>query len=341
MLEKGIASKDYRKFVEEKGIQISDWDMATLIYNNCETSYYAKMDALEQLAGDTKDMDLKKQIMERLAYNKECMQKFKESTPNAYYRLEIFEHGRYDEYGIYLTYEEAYKGGLKEEEVFRITRECFACKDDLGENEGVFGMVDFSKDGQVLEAASFWKEDGAIDAGDKNRFEGRGVGLPLLFRCGDIVKVIGSDVLGIVEAPKDEEEEDKMQKLAAVSDYSDFQVPVDFVFDGEEYQTVFAHDHIPPTNLEFLELDDEDIRKGFLEYMSNAVKNASRFGGTPRHAGRMQEVLRRIGAVWKQYPDMRLGQLLVNVCGPKDLFWIEDEHLMQLIEKNRFGGNSL
>lgn len=337
MLKMAIASKDYRKYIEEKGIQISDWEMATLIYNNCETPYYVKMDALEQLARNTKDNDLKNQIKDRVLFDIECMQSFKESASNAYYRLEIFENEKYDECGIYLSYEEAYKDGLQGEQVFRITRERFSCKEKVGENEGVFGSIDFSKDGKVIQSVSFWKTVGDVDDGNKTRFERRSTGLPLLFKRGDIVKVIGRDVYGIVIAPKEEEEHVKMRELAQTGDYFDFQVPVAVIFNGKEYQTVFAHDHISPAHLEFAQLDDEDTRKGFLEYMSNTLKNDSWFSGSARHPERMEEILRRIETVWKKYPDMRLGQLLVNICGPNNLFTLEDEHLMQLVEKNRFG----
>lgn len=33
-LEKAIASPDYRRYIEENKIELSDWDLATLIYNN-------------------------------------------------------------------------------------------------------------------------------------------------------------------------------------------------------------------------------------------------------------------------------------------------------------------
>ena len=50
----------------------------------------------------------------------------------------------------------------------------------------------------------------------------------------------------------------------------------------------------------------------------------------------MKEVLSKIETVWKQYPDLRLGQLLLNVCGSNDLFMMEDEKLQERLEKNIF-----
>lgn len=34
LLKKSIGSPDYRKYIEEKKIELSDWDLATLIYHN-------------------------------------------------------------------------------------------------------------------------------------------------------------------------------------------------------------------------------------------------------------------------------------------------------------------
>ena len=40
--------------------------------------------------------------------------------------------------------------------------------------------------------------------------------------------------------------------------------------------------------------------------------------------------------IWTQYPDLRLGQLLVNVCGKEDLFFVEDKTLVKALQRNKF-----
>lgn len=50
----------------------------------------------------------------------------------------------------------------------------------------------------------------------------------------------------------------------------------------------------------------------------------------------MDEVLQMIKRIWEQYPDFRLGQLLVNVCGKEDLFYVEDEDLVRALQRNKF-----
>lgn len=50
----------------------------------------------------------------------------------------------------------------------------------------------------------------------------------------------------------------------------------------------------------------------------------------------MQIVLSAIESFWKQYPDKRLGQLLLNVCKNTNLFAIEGEKLLELLLYNIF-----
>jgi len=62
-----------------------------------------------------------------------------------------------------------------------------------------------------------------------------------------------------------------------------------------------------------------------------------------REPSRISKVMRRWQKVWERYPDMRFGQLLVNVIkrehiGPADvgssLFYSEDVKLVEIAEKH-------
>ena len=70
--------------------------------------------------------------------------------------------------------------------------------------------------------------------------------------------------------------------------------------------------------------------------MKKALYETSFWGGSGRDVGRIREILAKLERVWRQYPDMRLGQLLINVCGKTDLFMIEDEEVLVRLEKNIF-----
>ena len=61
-----------------------------------------------------------------------------------------------------------------------------------------------------------------------------------------------------------------------------------------------------------------------------------RLGETTRKRGRISPVIRKLEEVWREHPDLRLGQLLIDCAGGKDLFNLEDDELMEALE--RFGG---
>jgi hypothetical protein len=59
-----------------------------------------------------------------------------------------------------------------------------------------------------------------------------------------------------------------------------------------------------------------------------------------RDPARIDVLLGQLAAVWKQYPDMRLGQLVVNLLdpAPNPIFNVEDHTLSQkIVEHQRTG----
>lgn len=53
----------------------------------------------------------------------------------------------------------------------------------------------------------------------------------------------------------------------------------------------------------------------------------------PREQNRIDVILGRLKVVWEQYPDLRLGQLILNVTNDPFLYHMEDEELLNLIEQ--------
>lgn len=51
-----------------------------------------------------------------------------------------------------------------------------------------------------------------------------------------------------------------------------------------------------------------------------------------RDSDRIYKFCDALASVWSRYPDMRFGQLIVNVLGT-DPFYIEDDKSLELIEK--------
>lgn len=53
-----------------------------------------------------------------------------------------------------------------------------------------------------------------------------------------------------------------------------------------------------------------------------------------RDPKRINKCLRKIKEIWSKHPDLRLGQLLINITSDaKSLYFIEDEYLVDLLEK--------
>lgn len=52
-----------------------------------------------------------------------------------------------------------------------------------------------------------------------------------------------------------------------------------------------------------------------------------------RDINRIDRILKEIGTIWKQYPDLRLGQLILNVINDPALYYIEDDELVELLKQ--------
>lgn len=51
-----------------------------------------------------------------------------------------------------------------------------------------------------------------------------------------------------------------------------------------------------------------------------------------RDINRIEPLLTRLQKVWEKYPDLRLGQLILNVEKDPKVYYMEDEDLINLIE---------
>ena len=51
-----------------------------------------------------------------------------------------------------------------------------------------------------------------------------------------------------------------------------------------------------------------------------------------RDPKRIDIILQEIGAIWRKYPDMRLGQLIGNVLEGPSLYYVEDDSLVKALK---------
>ena len=56
-----------------------------------------------------------------------------------------------------------------------------------------------------------------------------------------------------------------------------------------------------------------------------------------RNPERIKVILQEIDAIWHKYPDMRLGQLIGNVLEGPNLYYVEDEGLVNAL-KDAYNG---
>lgn len=51
-----------------------------------------------------------------------------------------------------------------------------------------------------------------------------------------------------------------------------------------------------------------------------------------RSVDRIPNILDRVSKIWEKYPDLRLGQLLLNCFSDPLLYYIEDDKLIESLE---------
>ena len=52
-----------------------------------------------------------------------------------------------------------------------------------------------------------------------------------------------------------------------------------------------------------------------------------------RDKERIRDFLMQLEAFWNKYPDFRLGQLLINIAHKRDIFYIEEDEFIKLMDK--------
>jgi hypothetical protein len=288
-----IPSRDTREYLEKIGHTFNDFEKATLIYNNIVASIPEKEKALIETKERTTDERLIQQINERLEYNESLL-------------------------------DDAHTKGY-----------------DMPTSK-----VCFDNRCQATDMWSYEGENNLERASNPERFEWAYISIPHPFRQEDIVRIVGTNIIGIVcgcESDAAVHEYDVLMKKEtlsrvvdgkeiAISDYCDCQITVDAYYDGDRYLSSIYHEHVNPVNLEYANLSDEDKRKGFLEYINNTLFHNSMFGGIGRSSKRIPAVLEQLQKLWEKHPDLRLGQLLLNILEQTPLFAIEDEMLMDKIQ---------
>lgn len=261
-----IPSKDVRNYMEKQGRKLTDFEKAVLIYHRTGISLEERLRLLEDLKNFTKDGELRKQVQERLDYERRCFELFFENRENMIYSLEILNEDDWEEYGYFITGELAVSCGKKFQRRFSV------CKTELITEEKntteceieVVSTLTFDNKGELSGCWSYEaKWCGEKGEEDKGRFENAYVELPYFFKTGDLVREVGMSDIGIVmEAPK-----------SMCPDYSDCSVLVEYV----EEDGKFIHEHVPLIVLEYADSDSAGPKKEVLKSAQRLLRGKGSF----------------------------------------------------------------
>ena len=199
--------------------------------------------------------------------------------------------------GIFLDFKKAYEAGVKENVPLYIEKSKFR---DIAKSysDEYIGTAYYTSEGELIRCnGDSWpvkKQD------IRKSLEYRYVDLPYMFRYGDVVRIVDTDTIGIISAFRTDEEELEYRKKAVNWDYSDFQVYVDVIFEGDKLCTDFHHEHVAPIELEYFTFDENDKRKGYMDYLVQHKKMTSLWGGGRRKTERIPYILDQIEETWEK-----------------------------------------
>ena len=133
---------------------------------------------------------------------------------------------------------------------------------------------------------------------------------------GDIINIKGTDIVGVVN-----------RNLAEG-------VEVTICFDKERF--INKKVLLSENEIQITEIDANDKRLGFIEYMRDTVSVKSLFSGKMRNPNRMELFMDKFMELWKSQPDIRFGQLISNLMMADEdkLFGMEDDEMLKRIQES-------
>lgn len=335
-----IDSKYTREKYKELGIEFTDWQKATIIWNK-PMNHQECINALKELAEKTFDVELQKQIRERVKYEEKQLTYIMENPNNDYVYIVRNAKDNCD-YGVFYKFDTALvharKYAKEDEEkmcIYKIqivkgegipTRttysrwnpNLFPEKKEIEEYEreysdGVVGRVTISTDGEICvwwSVETTMEEDMVVDTFDVNRFETKFIKLPYVHEAGMIVKYTLSGEIGVLATGKEDWDEflDRVDKGLYV-DYFDKSHEVFFL----KEKGYWSHDHLCPLLLEKVGLTTEvAVEKG--EEFCRALKALSEYFAGNQSVIQEQMVIRTVEA----YMNRKRGN---NVEMIEDILW--------------------
>lgn len=276
-----IPSKHAREALQGKRV-FTDFEKATLIWNSPIANIKEKLASLEELSEITNDMILKKQIEERIEYEKKAYDKFVENE-NFHYIFVVFDEER-EACGYLSDYELARQFGIKicaEYEMSNFVLEKQLIFGEQTKREVIHpwypehsvidncAITEAGYDGRENVWASYnamghMKDFYSNEMPDTNyetsaenaRFEDSFFKIPAVIENGTVAKIVGEETYVVVGCSMSSWEE-YMDRI--IGDFSDIQTPVYRLYEDGS----LSHMHVNPLFLEPMipEIEEENEKR--------------------------------------------------------------------------------
>lgn len=256
--ERCIPSEDVRKFINGIGWKFTDYEIASLVFNNPMYNERKNLKTLSDMIDMFTDEDLLEEIDLKVAYENETIKRFKEADDNTIFILWLFAYD--DQVGpdktsdpdsiLFWSYDEAYKAGrrahpkygfhIMKYHVYGTSKYLTFDKD--GDNIGSpeIACASYDSTGE-MEWCDIYEYDLreeiqksiGIDSEEPTLFEILYVAVPNPFKVGDILYDMSYNALGIARAKLDWEKykdiplDDRIETLCEEGDSSDAQIPIE------------------------------------------------------------------------------------------------------------------
>ena len=276
LLKEVVPSQEMQDYLKKIGHRFTDREYATLIWH-CGLRLSGKHDALSRLAEVTEDEILRRQIMERVDYDKKALNRYLEDREGYVYALNIQKPEILPEDNITGYYSDAvlaveegkacgYPFEVRKHQIIRAGVPVIPARAYYGDrshprlpnHEGV-SQASYDQDGNLMYFNSYElpeAEDDAVYEGRSDRFELAYVSMPNPFEAGDQVRLvrkhgnIDEDIgPGTVLSTQDDwKHVDRIARMdgnTGCIDWFDASVKVMFGTDP-----LLDHDHISPIYLE-------------------------------------------------------------------------------------------
>lgn len=283
-LERFIPSAQARELLENHEYNYLDADIAAIIWHS-SLPLLEKHNELYEIAKETFDKRLKRQIDERIEYDLKCIDMFKTESDGYVYVVENHEFeddstclGFFGDYSLaenagikagydfFIKKQQVISVGKKNKKHRSVSAEWF-----LKDGEGILREYDDWPEGPIAEfeytamgdIVSYWSDELPIDelvrtveSLSNKRFENKYVVMPNPFEAGDIVRNIynGMEMVVVTSQKEWSKFVMKAKQPGAIDDWSDASITV--VYNEPEIE---SHDHINPIWLELVSARDGKV----------------------------------------------------------------------------------